>query len=285
MHAHSAILVPQVHSTVVDHAAGVELREHRHDWGQVSIVLRGTLAVTSAEGWWLVPPGLALWIPAMAVHGARYSESSHMIHLRLSTALTSALPDRCDSLPVTELLRALAFEVQRLQDDASQLDTLNMAARLIVTQLSLPRSGPGLYLPHGRDRRLQQATAVLRAAPGENLSLDALAHRVHTSGRTLARLFVRETGMSFTRWRDYLRIVNAIGRLVRGQSITQAAAELGYASASSFTTLFTRLLGSPPRRYLQTLAGERPGPADRPAHDGAGAEAMGSARHARDAPP
>jgi AraC-like DNA-binding protein len=47
--------------------------------------------------------------------------------------------------------------------------------------------------------------------------------------------------------------VRAVDKLARGQSITQTALELGYRSARSSTTLFTQLLGAPPRRYMQQL--------------------------------
>jgi len=253
MHVPTAIVIPEISASGVEHGAGVELAAHRHDLGQISVVLRGTLAVTSDEGWWVVPPGMAIWIPPQLAHGARYSESSSLIHLHLSRALTSSLPGNCVSVVATDFLRALAFEAKRLNSEAPQSDAINLVARLVVMQLALPRPGPRLYLPHGHDRRLQQATAILRSAPGDNFTLDELAYQVHTSGRTLARLFVSETGMSFTRWRDYLKIINAIDRLARQRSITQTALELGYKSTSSFTTLFTRLVGLPPKRYMQFL--------------------------------
>lgn len=253
MHPPAAIVDSDIAAFAIEHGAGMEVAEHRHDCGQISVVFRGTLAVTSDDGWRVVPPGMAIWIPPQLTHGARYSESSSLIHLRLSNGLTSSLPGNCVSVVATDFLRALAFEALRLQRVQSQSEAINLVARLVVMQLALPQSGPKLYLPHGRDRRLQQATAILRSAPGENLTLDELAHKVHTSGRTLARLFVTETGMSFTRWRDYLKIINAIDRLARQRSITQTASELGYRSTSSFTTLFTRLVGLPPKRYMQFL--------------------------------
>lgn len=249
----TAIVASDIAAFAVEHGAGMELAEHHHDCGQVSVVFRGTLTVTSDDGWWVVPPGMVIWIPPQLTHGARYSESSSLIHLRLSYSLTSSLPGNCVSVVATDFLRALAFEALRLQSVESQSEGIDLVARLVVMQLALPQSGLRLYLPHGRDRRLQRATAILRSAPGENVTLDELALKVHTSGRTLARLFITETGMSFTRWRDHLKIINAIDRLARQRSITQTALELGYRSTSSFTTLFTRLVGLPPKRYMQFL--------------------------------
>lgn len=93
----------------------------------------------------------------------------------------------------------------------------------------------------------------MTSEPGEAATLDDLADLAASSTRTLARLFLSETGMTFGRWREHLRIVSAVDRLVRGQSITQTALDLGYGSPSSFTTMFTRILGMPPARYLKEM--------------------------------
>ncbi|NMM02048.1 helix-turn-helix transcriptional regulator [Paraburkholderia sp. RP-4-7] len=252
-----------IEAVAVDHAAGVEITHHEHDSGQLSIVLRGTMMIMAEEGWWLAPPGLAVWVPSQVVHGARYSESSSLIHIRFSPVLAAPLPARCKPIVVSDLLRELAREAVRLTSTDGKASTLDLVARLMVVQARQPARGPGLFVPNGHDRRLQHAIDILCKDPGSNINLDELALLAHTSSRTLARLFHTETGMTFGRWREHLRIVCAVDRLSRGYSITQTALELGYQSASSFTTLFTRLLGAPPRRYMQLMR-ERDGAAVEP---------------------
>jgi AraC-like DNA-binding protein len=249
----AAMLLLPVDAFATDHAAGVEITRHAHDSGQLSLVLRGTMTVTTEEGWWLAPPGLAVWVPPKVVHGSRYSESSSLIHLRFSSTFAACLSGHCGSIVVSDLLRELAREAVRLSPMDKQVRTLELLAQLMVLQVQQQRHGPGLFVPHGCDRRLRRAIDVLREDPGRDINLDEVAARAHTSSRTLARLFTVETNMTFGRWREHLRIVCAVDKLARGQSITQTALELGYQSASGFTTLFTRLLGVPPRRYMQQL--------------------------------
>jgi AraC-like DNA-binding protein len=213
------------------------------------------MAITGDEGWWLAPPGLAVWVPPEVNHGARYSESSSLIHLRFGASLASQLSSRCGLVVVSDLLRELAREAARIGSSAEHVGTLELLGRLMVQQVQRRTDGPHLFVPRGEDRRLRHAIDILCAAPGSNIPFHDLAARVHTSPRTLARLFVAETGMTFGRWREHLRVVCAIDRLARGHPITRTALDLGYQSASSFTTLFTRLLGVPPRRYMQRLHG------------------------------
>ncbi|WP_413739198.1 helix-turn-helix domain-containing protein [Sodalis sp. RH21] len=77
------------------------------------------------------------------------------------------------------------------------------------------------------------------------------------SARTLARLFIKEAGMTFTRWRDHVRVMTAADRLARGHNVTAIALELGYQRANNFSTMFSRLLGAPPRRYMRLLLNRR----------------------------
>ncbi|HET9960385.1 MAG TPA: helix-turn-helix domain-containing protein [Polyangiaceae bacterium] len=70
------------------------------------------------------------------------------------------------------------------------------------------------------------------------------------SERTLHRLLVAETGLSFVRWRQQLHIVLAIQKLSRGAAVQNVAVELGYESASSFVTMFRKAVGSSPARYM-----------------------------------
>lgn len=248
---------------VRQHAAGVMFEPHMHAEAQLSVVLRGTTTLTAEEGWWLVPPGLAIWVPPGISHAAYYSESSSLINLWFAPSMTQHLPATCRPVVVSDLLRELAREAARLctdmggePEEAETAHALALMAQLMLLQVQRPVNGPGLFVPHGRDRRLRHITDLLRQDPGTALKLDALASAANTSERTLARLFVTETGMTFGRWREHLRVVTAVDKLTRGESIMSTALALGYGSASSFTTLFTRLLGVPPRRYMLQLSAQ-----------------------------
>jgi AraC-like DNA-binding protein len=70
------------------------------------------------------------------------------------------------------------------------------------------------------------------------------------SERTLTRLVLRETGMSFGRWRQQLHIIIALQRLSGGALVQRVAEDLGYESVSAFITMFKKALGKPPARYF-----------------------------------
>nr|WP_275945497.1 helix-turn-helix domain-containing protein [Bradyrhizobium sp. BRP22] len=77
--------------------------------------------------------------------------------------------------------------------------------------------------------------------------------------RTLMRLVVAETGMTFSRWRQQLHIIIALQRLSAGDSVQSVSEVLGYDSVSAFITMFKKALGKSPARYFsdRVKRGER----------------------------
>lgn len=111
-----------------------------------------------------------------------------------------------------------------------------------------------IHLPLPNDRRLRRLTDSMVEDPGIRFTIDEWGARVGASNRTLSRLFQRETGMSFIRWRQQLHIGLALQRLARGELVTNIAGDLGYESVSAFISMFKRMLGTTPARYFGEFA-------------------------------
>ncbi|WYX50473.1 helix-turn-helix domain-containing protein [Achromobacter xylosoxidans] len=88
------------------------------------------------------------------------------------------------------------------------------------------------------------------AEPRERGTMQGWARRVGLSERTLARLLMQQTGMSFGRWRQQLHLMLAVKWLSTGMSVQQVADDLGYESAGGFVTMFRKALGTSPGRYM-----------------------------------
>lgn len=98
----------------------------------------------------------------------------------------------------------------------------------------------------------ESITAVLQGLqhnPSDRRSLAEWAREFHCSARFLGEEFVRVMGEPFPVWRSGLRMTAARQQLENGSTVAQVAQELGYASASAFSTVFTRRHGISPGRY------------------------------------
>jgi AraC-like DNA-binding protein len=71
------------------------------------------------------------------------------------------------------------------------------------------------------------------------------------------RLFQDEAGMTFGKWRQQLRMMQAMRLLGEGAKVTHAALEAGYSTPSAFIAVFRKTLGTTPTLYFRMSARER----------------------------
>ena len=119
---------------------------------------------------------------------------------------------------------------------------------VILDELKQAEPTP-LHLPMGRDKRLVRVIEELLKFPGDRRELHEWANLAGASERTLARLFVRDTGLTFGAWRKRLLLQEAIDRLGRGDNVTRVAFDLGYHSLSAFIGMFRQSLGTSPGQF------------------------------------
>lgn len=106
-----------------------------------------------------------------------------------------------------------------------------------------------ITLPVARDQRLGDACRILEADLRRPWTLALLARRVHTSERTLSRLYREEFGMSFPQWRTRTRTFAAMVMLAEGATVTDTAHACGWGTASAFVSTFAQTMGTTPGTY------------------------------------
>jgi len=155
----------------------------------------------------------------------------------------------CCVISVSPLLTELilyAMGIPRLYPSGGQEERV---LKVILDQIRNMRIAP-LALPIPVDERLRKMFTHLKQNPGDNMTLEAWGKKVGATGRTLARHFRSETGMSFIQWRQQIRILEALKRLGAGEPVIAVAIDLGYDSPSAFISMFKKALGKTPGRYF-----------------------------------
>ena len=226
---------------------------HDHLRGQLLFAIRGVMTVRTRGGTWVVPPQQSVWVPAGVEHAVMALREVAMRSLYLDPSVTQGLPEICSVFSVSPLLRELILRVVALGRDYPLDGPEARLVAIIPDELKRLQPEP-LHLPLPDDSRLASVTSALIDEPGDRRDLADWAGEAGASERTLARLFQKETGMTYGAWRQRRRLQAAIERLAAGDAVTTVAFDLGYDSPSAFITMFRKSLGDTPGRYLARQA-------------------------------
>ncbi len=222
---------------------------HSHVRGQVFCVESGLVHIRTAHGSWLLPPHRAGWIPPGEHHWASVVGATSGWSVVVAPKESQQLPDRPCVIGISELMRAL---VLRATSWTMQDHLVPSQERIIQVLLDEIMGAPHqpLHLPMPSDQRLARIAQAIFERPGDRRRLEDWAVWGGLSPRSLRRLMQAETGFSFARWREQVRLVHALEMLAQGQQVAVVSDTLGYASPSNFIAMFRRAFNESPARYF-----------------------------------
>jgi len=228
---------------------GYTVPRHSHRRAQFLCVFSGVVLVASDRSRWMIPPGHALHIPHGVEHSVEMLSDVSMKSVYVTPRDDEAERHAPRVLQVTELARSLLLEAIRLQEELVESRKADLVFSLLVEEVLTLEERP-LGLPFPADRRLAALCRNYMARPAPNLRLDDCAAKLSMSRRTFTRQFRKETGISFTTWRQQASVFACLPQLADGLPVTEVALEAGYESVAAFTTMFRRMLGASPRSYM-----------------------------------
>jgi AraC-like DNA-binding protein len=221
---------------------------HQHPRFQLVYAARGVITVDTRDATWVVPPQRAVWMPPTVEHRLRASGRVELRSLYVRSDAASRMPKTCEVLEVTPLLRELIVRATELPLEYDERGPAGRLMGLVLDELAeLPRLP--YHLPMPKSEPLATICRRLVDTPDDAATLEDIARKGRLSGRTIARHFRRQTGMSFAEWRRRARLLRALGWIAEGRPILEVAMELGYDSPSAFSAMFRRELGVPPTSF------------------------------------
>jgi len=227
-----------------------EVPDHSHRKGQLVVSFGGGVTCRVPDGLWMVPPHCAVWIPGDMAHSNRATANARLYFVYIEAELVD-LPKSCCTISISPLLRELIVALS----DGVQHDEVRRERLIGVLLGELPRMPiQQLHLPLPDEPRLKRIAAALADDPADRRTLAEWAGHLALSESSLARLVVKETGLTFGRWRQQLHLIVAIRELASGASVQQVSADLGYESVTAFITMFRKALGKPPAAYISSVA-------------------------------
>jgi AraC-like DNA-binding protein len=230
--------------------------EHAHRWNQVVYAISGVPTVAVEGRSFVISPEQAVWLPTGLRHRVGSLLGAEFRSLWIADEAGRGLPGSPTVFGVSPLLQALIVEAAEIEGQEDRDGYAGRVTGLILDQLRRARSLPGA-LPWPRGGSLARVCEALYADPADPRGPEAWGREFGMSGRTLARRFEAEVGMSLRSWRRRLRLFKAIELLGGGLGVTRTAMELGYGSTSAFVYAFRTDMGCSPQAYMRGHAADR----------------------------
>ena len=230
-----------------EYPAGFVDEPHKHTKTQILYASSGVMSVVTDSASFVIPPRRAVWIP----HG-----TEHEVSCRGAVSLRTLYVDSqfnrddraCHIIEISPLLEALIVEVTQFAPDYPDGGREEQIVTLLLTELlAAPNIPYGAPMP--TDPRLIAVCRLIIGDPASSESVDGYAKIACMSRRNFTRSFKRETGMGVAVWRQQVRLLEALSLLSLGASVTSAALDVGYESASAFSAMFQRAFGVAPSKY------------------------------------
>ena len=208
------------------------------------------MVVVAQGGQWIVPPTRGIWMPAGMVHQVRHVGDVQMRSLYVRPDAAPGLAANAQVVGISPLLRELIRAAMAVPAAYAADSRDGRLMRLLLDELQLLPVLP-MHLPKPVDARLQRICTHLQQHPDDASTLRDWAERLQVNPKTLQRLFARDTGMGFGRWRQQARLLLALEQLAKGEKVIDVALGLGYDSPSAFATMFKRQFGQAPSSFFR----------------------------------
>jgi len=221
---------------------------HSHDHHQLALAARGVLVLAVDRAKWVLPRSRALWIPAGVRHAVAVSGDTTMLSLYIEPASCPIVLPAPAVVDAEGILGELARHLSRADLTAAE----RTRAEAVLWDVLTPLPVTPLHLPLPADDRARRVAEALLADLADQRPLAGWGRAVGSSARTLARVFVAETGMGFAQWRTNARLAAALPLLGAGLGVGAVAARVGYATPSAFVAAFHREIGTTPAQYFRS---------------------------------
>lgn len=215
---------------------------------------RAAACVYTEAGVFVLPPGVALWIPPGDSHAGSYPNGATEFSLFIRRLECRSLPDHCCATRVSARL-ADAVEQARQRTGVERPENFPELDRALIGVVGDEFIDIGLRplpLLLAAGSSLLPVMDLLIRNPAINRPLGEWAAFLAMSESSFRRAFLRDTRMSFSEWRKHARLLHVLCRLADGVEVNQIAKDLDY-QPSALIRMFHKELGKTPRQFYRGL--------------------------------
>jgi AraC-like DNA-binding protein len=215
---------------------------HSHHAIQITLCLNGSFELRSGNER-EIGPAVAVAADADHIFGATGRAAFLFVEPESAAGIAIAgslfRDNRLAIIPEHKITHHIETLNRRFDSTADQEPKLADLGRTMVAELAGGGSPPAL------DRRVLAMMAYANANLDNAVTLSDAVADIGLSPSRLRHLFAEQTGLPFKTYVLWLRIRKAVEAYARGESLTAAAHEAGFADSAHFSRTFRRTFGLP----------------------------------------
>ncbi len=241
--------------TTVRQGEFIESPVHSHAEGQLTYAERGYLLLEADGKTVRLAADRAAWIPGYMSHSVLIHDSFRYFSLYFRPGLSPL--KQFSVFQVAPLLRELILDAASWWGNEGRHESEIRKAQVLSDELArAPQLAAGIQVP--TDPRIARIFREIDQDPADGRSLKDWSGIVNASEKTLHRIFVFHTGLTFSRWRMNIRMTKALEMCARKVRLLDIALTVGYSTESAFCQAFKRFYGQSPRHFAQLLLSASP---------------------------
>ena len=239
-----------------------------HDFWEFVCVLDGVLGVTAGEDVFLLERGQAVLHKPMEFHRL-WAERKTRPHIAVISFAADVMPDmkerrfalkeeKLDTLSKLMQARDDIFEVEQgllihKIKAGAEIEAHRYVAQFEMLLLKALQENTSTVLPYVSSgaENYRKIVQILEEHLEERLTLRKVAELCQMSEAAVKKTFSRYAGIGLMTYFNQIKIRRAIRLLEEGKSVSQTAQMLGFADQNYFSTVFKRVTGSAPTKYLK----------------------------------
>ena len=230
----------------------------RMEWSEcengILIVVESGLLSTRTDNECVVySSGMLIYVPPGVIFRSEVlTEKVEGYYINIPGDRSVLAPNKIHVLKPSSLILRIAGEITRWGPIMSHNKTAAQK-RLVLTfldELETLQSVRHLIVPMPTSSALCIVVARILNDPADKNGLDYWADVAGMSRRSFTDYFLKETGLSFSIWRQRAKVYEGIKLLLLGKSVTEVAAELNYPTTSAFSESFRFQVGISPKQFI-----------------------------------
>jgi AraC-like DNA-binding protein len=236
-----------------DIAGNAKVIGHKYNWHVLVYAENGFFKLSCMQGDHLIPRHKAIWIPKNQYHSLITEDQVSLKLIHLAPKLVPHLSEQITVLDTTPLFIALLNKANGFvfsDTIASNFSTVQTRLLNVFVDEINQLPSVDLCLPLSNDPLLLPILIWQQHHIGKNKTLQQWADELKKSNKTIARRFDSKLNLSYTQWREQLRLQHAIILLNQAQPVNTIALQLGYDSVPAFIQMFKRHIHTTPGKFM-----------------------------------